>query len=131
MSGSGSGSSKGIVALAALVEVATGLVFIVDPAPLVDWLLGATLTTGFAPLARVAGIALFSFGVACWPGRSSGGGPFLALLIYNFAVAAYLTLLRTLDHAGGKLLWAGVAVHGVLALLLLRAWFGPRRGGGA
>jgi hypothetical protein len=130
MSGSGRGSSHLIVALGALVEVATGLAFIVDPAPLVDWLLGATLTAGLAPLARVVGVALVSLGVACWPGRSGGGGGLLGLLLYNLAIAAYLTLLRTLDHAGGRLLWPAVALHAVLALLLIRSRFaaGPDAG---
>jgi hypothetical protein len=42
-------------------------------------------------------------------------------------IALYLAYLGTLGHLGGSLLWPGVALHAVVALLLAREWFAALR----
>jgi Ca2+/Na+ antiporter len=111
-----------ILAFAAVVEVGTGLVLIVDPAIVVTLLLGADVAGVGILLGRCFGVALLALGVACWPSgqRAEIGAPaFRAMLIYNFLIALYLAYLGTVAHLGGLLLWPGVALHAAVALLLV------------
>ncbi len=68
------------------------------------------------------------------PLNAEGGSPaFRAMLIYNVLIVLYLTYLDTLGHLGGVLLWPGVVLHAVVALLLVWTWRNERRtrsGGG-
>ena len=119
-----------ILAVAAVVEVGTGLVLMVDPAIVVAWLLGAEVSGAGTLLSRCFGIALLALGLACWPSRQraeSGAPAFRAMLIYNVLIAGYLAYLGTVEHLGGLLLWPGVALHAVVALLLVWAWRDERR----
>jgi hypothetical protein len=84
-------------------------------------LLGAELTGIALILARVAGVALVSLGVACWPGT-----PLLAILIYSVAITAFLTYVGLAGSFRGVLLWPVVVLHAILSLLLARAWLAPR-----
>ena len=111
-----------ILAFAAVMEVGTGLVLIVDPAIVVALLLGVDVSRVGILLGRCFGVALLALGVACWPSgqRAENGSPaFRAMLIYNFLIALYLAYLGTVGHLGGLLLWPGVALHAVVALLLV------------
>jgi Ca2+/Na+ antiporter len=114
-----------ILAFAAVVEVGTGLVLMIDPAIVVTLLLGAEVSGVGMLLGRCFGIALLALGLACWPSRQradSGAPAFRAMLIYNVLMALYLAYLGTVGHLGGLLLWPGVALHAVVALLLV--WTG-------
>jgi hypothetical protein len=114
-----------ILAFATVVEVGTGLVLMVDPAIVVTLLLGADVSGAGILLGRCFGIALLALGLACWPSRQraeSGSPAFRGMLIYNVLIALYLAYLGTFGHLGGLLLWPGVALHAVVALLLARAW---------
>ena len=74
--------------------------------------------------------ALLALGLACWPSgqRTGSGSPaFRAMLIYNVLIALYLGYLGTAGHLAGMLLWPGVALHIVVALLLARTWHDERR----
>jgi len=53
-------------------------------------------------------------GIACW------GRPALGMLIYSAAVGVYLAALGFAGGATGALLWPAVALHVVLAALLVR-----------
>jgi Ca2+/Na+ antiporter len=111
-----------ILAFAAVVEVGTGLVLMIDPAIVVTLLLGAEVSGVGMLLGRCFGIALLALGLACWPSRQradSGAPAFRAMLIYNVLMALYLAYLGTVGHLGGLLLWPGVALHAVVALLLV------------
>jgi Ca2+/Na+ antiporter len=125
-----------ILAFAAVVEVGTGLVLMIDPATVVTLLLGAEVSGAGTLLGRCFGIALLALGLACWPSRrraESGSPAFRAMLIYNVLIALYLAYLGTVGHLGGVLLWPGVALHAVVALLLVWTWRDERRtrsGGG-
>ena len=51
------------------------------------------------------------------------------MLIYNALIALYLAYLYVVGHLGGALLWPGVALHAVVALLLVWTWRDERRSG--
>jgi Ca2+/Na+ antiporter len=118
-----------IVTFAAVVEVCTGLALMVAPAIVVASLLGVNESGACMPLGRFLGIALFALGLACWPSRQrtdSGSPAFRAMLIYNMVIALYLAYLGALAHFGGLLLWPAVALHAVVALLLVWTWRAER-----
>jgi hypothetical protein len=111
-----------ILAFAAVVEVGTGLILMIDPVIVVTLLLGVDVSGTGILLGRCFGIAVLSLGVACWPGwhRAESSSPaFGGMLLYNVLVALYLMYLGTVGHLGGVLLWPGVALHAVVALLLV------------
>ena len=119
-----------ILALAAVVESGTGLFLVIDPALVAALLLGAEVAGGGTLLGRCFGIALLALGLACWPSgqRAESGAPaFRAMLIYNVLISLYLAYLGTVGHLGGLLLWPGVALHAVVALLLGWTWRDERR----
>jgi hypothetical protein len=111
-----------ILAFAAAVEVGTGLVLMVNPAIVVRLLLGMEISEVGMMLGRCFGIALLGLGVACWPSRESVSAAHRAMLIYNVLIALYLACLGAIEHVGGWLLWPGVALHAVVALLLISTW---------
>ena len=113
------------LAFAAVVEVGTGLALVIHPALVVGLLLGADVSGVGTLLGRCFGIALLALGLACWPSPARverGSAAFRAMLIYNVLIALYLAYLGTIGHAGGLLLWPGVALHAVVALLLVWTW---------
>ncbi len=125
-------ASSRILAFAAIAEAGTGLALIIDPAMVIDLLLGANASNAGPPLGRVAGIALLSLGVVCWPNRHRAGGdspPFRAMLTYNLLIALFLAYLGTFGHLGGLLLWPAVVLHAAVALLLVWTRRDERRAG--
>lgn len=94
----------------AAIEVLAGLALLAVPALVGRFLLGAELVGAAIAVARVAGIALISLGLVCWPGPLATG-----LLVYNSAVAAYLAYLGASGKATGALLWPIVILHVLLA----------------
>jgi Ca2+/Na+ antiporter len=119
-----------VLAFAAIVEIGTALVLMIDPAIVVTLLLGMQLSGVGTLLGRCFGIALLALGVACWPkGQSaeSGSPAFRGMLIYNVLIALYLAYLGLVGHLGGLLLWPGAALHAAVALLLVWTWRGERR----
>ena len=100
---------------AAVAEGATGLALLIAPSLVGQLLLGDDLSGAAEPVARVAGIALIALAVACWPGP-----PVAGMLVYTTLVMAYLAYVGLRGGWAGPLLWPAVAVHAVLALLLLR-----------
>ena len=121
---------RNILAFSAVVEIATGLALMIDPAIVAALLLGAEISGAGTVLGRCFGVALLALGLACWPGRQRGesaSSAFRAMLIYNALIALYLAYLGTVGHLGGLLLWPGVALHAVVALLLVWTWRDERR----
>jgi hypothetical protein len=119
-----------MLAFAAVVEIGTGLVLMTDPAIVITLLLGAEVSGAGTSLGRCFGIALLALGLACWPSgqRAESVWPaFRAMLAYNVLIALYLAYLGTVGHLKGVLLWPGVALHAVVALLLSRMWRDERR----
>ena len=107
----------------AVVEILTGLGFLVAPA----WIIGLLLGEGVSPIgiavARVLGIGLLSVGVAAWesPGQDSRLAPRSGLCIYNVGAAAVLAMLGAYGGMNGVLLWPAVILHGLIGAVMLWA----------
>jgi hypothetical protein len=114
-----------LLSLSAIIEAATGLALIVLPSLVGRLLLGAELTGVSISITRVLGIALVALGVACWPGRTALCG----MLTYSILATLYLAYLGVIGRWVGPLLWPVVALHGILTVLLARAWFQSRKAG--
>ena len=106
---------KKALVFAGAAEAATGLALLVVPSLVGQLLLGEELTGIAAVVARVAGIALISLGLACWPGP-----PRVGMLVYSAGVALYLAFSGIAGGAAGILLWPAVALHLILTAAL--AW---------
>jgi hypothetical protein len=114
---------KKVLTLAAVVEAATGLALIIVPSLIGRLLFGAEFTGVANPAARVTGIALLALGVGCWPGSTALCG----MLTYSALVTLYLLFLAIRGEWVGPLFWPVVALHGILTVLLARAWFQSRK----
>jgi hypothetical protein len=111
-----------LLGVTSLIELGTGIALIFAPAVVARLLLGGDLAGPGIPVARVAGFALLSLGIACWPGR----GAFVdqksavgAMLAYNMLITLYLLDLGLTTKPIGALLWPAVALHGLIAILLI------------
>jgi len=111
-----------VLAVAAVAEVATGMALLIVPSLVGRLLFGAEFTGVANPVARVTGIALLALGVGCWPGSTALCG----MLTYGALVTLYLAYLGVIGEWVGKLLWPAVVIHGILTVLLARAWFQSR-----
>jgi len=103
-------------------EAAVGLVLAAAPSLLVELLLGAAPgTAAGVTVSRVAGVAIFALGVACWLAREDGAGRaakglVAAMLLYNLGLAAILVLAWTSQGLHGIALWPVVLAHAALAV---------------
>jgi hypothetical protein len=104
---------KKALVIAAVTEAATGLACLIVPSLLGQLLFGAELTALAVIAFRVAGIALVSLALACWPGI-----PLVGMLTYSALVMLYLTYVG-LSGFTGMLLWPVVGVHVILTALVL------------
>jgi len=71
----------------------------------------------------VLGVALISLGVACLPNCSALCGK----LACGAPVTLYLLYLGIRAEWVGPLLWPAVVLHGILTVLLARAWVQLRK----
>jgi hypothetical protein len=108
---------KKVLVFAAVGEAATGLALLIVPSLVGQLLFGAELTGIAMTVARVAGIALFALGVACWPGT-----PLVGMLTYSAAVTLYLAYVGFASAFAGMLLWPAVILHVILTALLACAF---------
>jgi hypothetical protein len=115
-----------VLAFAAIAEVATGMALTVVPSLVGRLLLGTELSGAAIPVARLAGIALFSLGLACWPGRASTFAALCGMTTYNLLAMSYLSYLGIRAEWVGVLLWPAVVLHAVVTLLLGGAWLAAR-----
>jgi hypothetical protein len=114
-----------VLGFAAIVEVTTGLLLILDPALVVALLLGVNAASLDVLLGRFLGIALLALGVAYLPvGRRAGYGAWAiqGMLTYNVLVALFLAYVGIGGHFGGPLLWPAVVLHAAVTLILVWAW---------
>lgn len=109
------------LAIAAVLEVATGMALIVMPSLVAQLLLGTELTSDAVPMARVAGLALLALGIACWPSPAATRTALVGMIVYGLLVAIYLASLGLRGESVGPLLWPAAALHTVLTVLLLRS----------
>jgi hypothetical protein len=82
-----------LLGFTAAVEGAMGFALMAYPALVTLLLLGHRVSGPGMALGRVAGFALLSLGVACWPAGDAGGDGHRAMLTYNLLVALYLLRL--------------------------------------
>jgi hypothetical protein len=115
---------KKLLAIAATLEMAIGAALIVDPSIVSRLLLGDDASGVAVALGRVAGIALLSLGLACWPEseRLRGVTALRGLVCYNLLATIYLLYLGLVGESVGILLWPVVGLHAVLTILLARTW---------
>lgn len=115
---------KALLVMTAILEAATGVALMVAPSRVASLLLGASLDAVAAQiLARIAGAALISLGVACWfarplrhdPASRAAQGLIMAMLLYNAVVAALLVYGATRDGLRGVGLWPAAVLHSALA----------------
>ena len=114
-----------LILVSAVLETGTGLALLIVPRFVVRVLLGAEPLGAGVATSRVCGLALLSFGLACWPEREAAPGRLdrravRALLVYDASVTAYLVWLMALDRYRGLLLVPAIALHAVLAAVLAR-----------
>ena len=107
---------KRLLAITAAIEAGTGLGLLVVPSVIAQVLLGGTLDSpAAATVARVAGAALLTLGVACWLAREDGRALVVAMLFYNIAavvILAYAAIGLALSAIG---LWPAIGLHTALA----------------
>ena len=108
-----------------LAEAATGLALLIVPSVVAALLFGDGVTGLAIPVARIAGIALFSLSVACW-----FGSPAAAMFGYSTAVMLYLGYCGVAEGSqnSGVLLWPAVGLHLLISLVLVRAWYLQSKG---
>jgi hypothetical protein len=108
---------KKLLTITALIEGATGLGLLVVPSVIARVLLGATLDAPVAvTVARVAGAALVSLGVACWLSRDDGRALVVAMLFYNVIAVAILAYAAVGLALSGIALWPAVILHAVMTV---------------
>ena len=111
----------------AIIEVLTGLAFLVAPTLIIGLLLGDGLGATGVAVARVLGIGLLSVGVAAWesPQQHSRLAPRAGLCIYNIGIAVLLAILGTTGGMHAPLLWPVAGLHGMIGAVMLWVIF-PR-----
>ena len=125
---------KLLLMVMAILEAIAGLVLLVVPAIGVSKLLGTPLDTpGGLVMARVAGAALVSLGVACWQLRNGERGSastnlIQAMLVYNVGAAAVLIYAGLRLKLQSDFLWPATLLHQGLSLwCLITLWFTRRK----
>lgn len=78
-------------------------------------------TVGELAVARVAGVALIAFGLACWLARNDGKssaakGLIVAMLFYNAASVVLFTYFKFCLMLSGFGLWPVILLHSLLAV---------------
>ena len=112
---------KSLLSVTGALEAATGLALLVMPSVVVELLLGSSPgTLSGVTVSRVAGVALFALGVACWLAREDAAsraakGLVAAMLLYNIGVVAVLVLAWTSSGPVGVGFWPVVLAHAGLA----------------
>ncbi len=116
-----------LLSLAALIEALTGFVLIASPALLARLLFGGDISPDGEAVGRVAGFALVSLGLACWPLRSgSNARAIRGLLAYNVLATLFFIYLGVRGELVGKLLWPAAALHAILSVLVARIFVASR-----
>jgi hypothetical protein len=113
-----------VIALAALVEVLTGLALLTFPGVFVRLVFGADAIGVVITLGRMTGVALLAFGLACWPERGArlSSPAIRGLLTYNALITVLFADLAITRVPVGLFFWPALVLHIVLTFLLVRLW---------
>ena len=115
-------NTRTFLTVSSLVEVGAGVALLCLPSESSVLLAGEPLANEAAlTIARIAGAALLTLGVACWTARnetpnSSAKGMTRAMLFYDVAAAGVLAQAGMTGAGHGVLLWPGVTLHSVMTL---------------
>ena len=114
-------ATRVVMRLGVAIELVTGLTLLVIPGVVIRALIGADEGTTSTIVGRVLGGALVGLGIAgaSARGRTPERRIVLAYLVYNVSTAAVLAAASVAGTANGILLWLVVAVHALLAVVLL------------
>ena len=123
-------NTKLLFKVSAIIEILTGLAFLVAPAVLVGLLLGDGLGTTGVAVARVLGIGLLAVGVAGWesPAQDIRLAPRAGLCLYNVGVALVLVILGVFGGMKGILLWPVALLHALIGAMMLWVILAPSQG---
>jgi hypothetical protein len=111
-----------LLATTAVLEAVPGLGLVALPSAVASLMLGAPLEAPAAvAVARIAGLALLTLGVACWLARHDDRSPSAkglvgAMVLYNVGVIAVLVYCAVGAETAGIALWPTVAAHAALGL---------------
>lgn len=111
---------KTLLTITAFIEGATGLALLIVPSLVASSLLGTTLIEPTAIIvAKLAGIALVTIGIACWLSRNEAQSKVMvkAMLGYNFLSLSLLVYSTLVGKIAGQGLWPAVLLH-----LILLVW---------
>jgi len=109
------------IAVAAGIEIGTGVLLIVRPSLFVWLLFGAEVPPTGEALGRLAGFALLALAIACWPRWQNSAQSIAvlrALLLFSLLTSTYLLYLGLGGGAAGPLLWPACAVHAGVSVFL-------------
>jgi hypothetical protein len=114
-------ATRVVMRLGVALELVTGLTLLVIPDVVVRALIGADEGTTSTIVGRVLGGALVGLGIAgaSARGRTPGRRIVLAYVVYNVSTPAVLAAASVAGTASGILLWPVVAVHALLAVVLI------------
>lgn len=113
---------KALETWTAVIEAGAGLALLALPSASTMLLLGTPLESAAAvSIARVGGAGLLALGTACWLVRSdteskASRALVVAMLVYNFLVAAVLALASLGSGLQGALLWPAVVLHTAMGI---------------
>jgi hypothetical protein len=111
-----------LLTVTALIELGAGLALLCFPSVTAALLVGARLEAPEAlTVARVAGVALLTLGVACWLARydtqsRAARGLVAAMVLYDFGVALILGAAGIGSPLVGVALWPAVVLHAVMTV---------------
>ena len=116
------------MAIACGLEAITGLGLLVAPSMVARLVLGGEVADVAIVISNIAGIALISLAIACWPrAGATSRAPYAGMFFYNLLAALLLGETAVAGTSGGVLLWPVVVAHLGLAVLIPLASFGRRR----
>jgi hypothetical protein len=104
-----------VLRIASVAEAVTGLALLIAPSIVGVLLFGQDLTGLALPAARIAGVALLSLAIACWPNSQQ-----LGMLTYSLGAAGVLLFHGLTADFRGTLLWPAILAHLILLALLGR-----------
>lgn len=110
--------TRTLVLVSVVFELAMGIALVVLPQIVANALLNTSLDQNGLAFARLAGVALFCFGLTAWLGRAERPA-YVGLLAYNWLAAGYIVILGLTLPATGPLLWPAGVAHVILAVLML------------
>ena len=128
------GSARYLFVATAAVELGMGFLLLQFPSTAATLLLGSALDGLVAlTVARLAGVAVVTLGLACWLARDDGSsragrGLIAAIVLYNVAVATVLGYASAGLGVSGIGLWPALGLHVVMSAWSLTQVAAPEPG---